>query len=153
MGKTKTPPRKKNKTAGAIFGMVGLVFALLVLPTTALLSVGMLPTVIAAYTGDKYFRKDKALIVGAFNLMGCTPYLLDLWTDQHTIKTALEILAVPNNIIIMYAAAAIGYAFDMMISNFIASFLRSKKQRRLKTIEKLQIELTDRWGSAVKGEK
>jgi hypothetical protein len=147
--------RKKNKTPigwqGQIFSIFGLLMAVVVMPTTAMLSIGMLPTFVALFV-DRSRAKTKAITVGALNLAGCMPFLLQLWTHGHSFQQAMEIVSDPRAVVVMYAAAGIGYIIDWVLTSFVAGLLYQRGESRRKEILKTQEELIKRWGREVTGE-
>jgi len=143
--------KKKAKSGGfkkQILSAAGLLMAIVFLPTTFMLSIAMLPTLAAAFV-DRSKRKSKAITVGAMNLSGAVPFLLDLWTKGHNFEQAIEIVTNPKAIVVMYAAAAIGYLIDWAMTGIIASLLLQRGKARVKAIKKRQKELVDRWGKEV----
>ena len=124
---------------------------IILLPTTILLAVGMLPTMAALFLGLRIGRKSKVITVGAFNLAGCAPYLLALWTEEHSYQAAMGFITNPSDIVIIWLAAAIGYIFDWTVTNMITAILLQKAKSRKKSIEKRQSDLAERWGEGVSG--
>lgn len=133
-----------------ILMVAALMMAVVFLPTTVLLFVGMLPTLVAAIT-DRSPRKSRAITVGAPNLAGCTPFLIEMWMEGQTIDQAVLIITEPSAIITMYSAAAAGYAIDWAMSGIVASVLYQRGLARLDEIEKRQDFLIQRWGDEVTG--
>ena len=142
--------------AGAIqkqmFVLVGLVSAVLFAPTTMIMFFGMMPT-IAANLVDKTKQKSRAISVGMMNLAGCTPFLLELWLSPapNSIDRALNIMMQPKTIIIMYVMAGAGYAIEAAVTGAVATMMQQRAASRLKTIDTMLAELTDRWGYYVDG--
>ena len=163
MAKKKTSKKNVSKNSGGkkkqnnkalkkqLFSVVGLLMAIVFLPTTFVLSISMLPT-FAAFLVDRSKRKSKAITVGAMNLAGSVPFLLELWTEGHNFERGIEIITNPQAIIVMYAAAAVGYLIDWAMTGIIASFLLQRGKARAKSIKKRQAELIERWGKEVTGE-
>jgi len=153
--KRKQSKKKNTKKDKAfkkqIFLVAGLLMGVIFLPTTFLLIVGLLPS-LAAMIAAKANMKTKALTVGAMNLAGTTPFLLQLWTQGHNFERAFEIVTDPKAIIVMYAAAAVGYLIDWAMTGIIASILLQRGKARRKAVEKRQKELVERWGKEVKGD-
>ena len=150
----KTSSKKKASKSAVkkqLFSVVGLMMAIVFLPTTFILSIAMLPTFVA-FIVDRSKRKTKAITVGAMNLAGSVPFLLELWMKGHNFEQAIEIITNPKAIIVMYAAAAVGYLIDWAMTGIIASFLLQRGKARVKAIEKRQKELIERWGEEVTGE-
>lgn len=133
-----------------IFMVVGLIMAAVFLPTTVLLLIGMLPTFVAALV-DRSRRKTRAFTVGAINLAGCTPFLLEMWMEGQTFEKAISIVLDPTAIIVMYAAAAVGYMIDWAMVGIVASVLYQRGLARQEQITKRQKELVARWGHEVTG--
>lgn len=146
--------KKRNKKfswKGQMLAAAGLLTAIVFMPTTILLMMGMIPTVVAAVI-DKTGKGTKALTVGAMNLAGCTPFLIRLWTEGHTSEMAVTLMSDPRAISVMYAGAGIGYLIDWAMSGIIGSLLIQRSESRLKEIKKQQDELVTRWGVEVTGE-
>ncbi|MGH1398069.1 MAG: hypothetical protein ACRBCT_02535 [Alphaproteobacteria bacterium] len=134
-----------------VWAVVGLLFAIFLLSTTFVLAIGMLPTIVAVFV-DTTPRKSKVLAVGAMNLAGCFPFLLELWTGGNDFERAFRLVTDPKAIIVMYAAAAAGYVISWALTGAVAAFLVQKAKMRLSAIEKRQKELVERWGKDVSGE-
>ncbi len=142
--------KKKSGWGLQIIMIFGLLAAVLFMPTTILLVVGMLPTVVAALIDRK--GGARAITVGALNLCGCVPFLMDLWTKGHTTELAVSLIKDPLTIIVMYAAAGIGYMIDWALSGIVATILVQRSTSRMEAIRKRQAELVERWGREVTGE-
>ena len=92
------------------------------------------------------------MTVGSMNLCGCLPFLLDLWTTKHTMEYAVSLITDPRTIIVMYAAAGIGYMIDWALSGIVATLMIQRSTSRLSAIRKRQEEMIVRWGPEVAGE-
>lgn len=147
--------KKRKKKAldwkGQILFIFILLAALAALPTTVMLFFGMLPTAVAAFI-DRTAEKTRVLTVGAMNLAGCAPFVLQLWTSAHTMESAVMIITDPRTIIVMYCAAGIGYMIDWTVSGLVAAFMVSRAVSRREQIVKRQGEMAERWGREVTGE-
>ena len=150
MAKKDKDKKKKSGWGLQIMMIFGLLAAVLFMPTTILLVVGMLPTVVAALIDRK--GGARAITVGALNLCGCIPFLMDLWTKGHTTELAVSLITDPLTIIVMYAAAGIGYMIDWALSGIVATILVQRSTSRMEAIRKRQAELVERWGKEVTGE-
>lgn len=157
MGKKKEEEKKTVKKAGRrggkkrILGGMGLIMALVFMPTTVFLFLAMLPTIVAGVI-DRTGKGTMALTVGSMNLAGTTPFLLDLWTSGHTIPDALELISDPRTVIVIYCAAGMGYLIDWVLSGMVAAIMVQHAGLRLKSIKKRQADLVERWGREVTGE-
>lgn len=140
---------KKNRSNRIILPIVVVVIAVFHV-SSILLFVGMLPTIVAALV-ERSRKKTRALTVGAMNLAGCMPYLLELWRGGHSIEKALAIVTDPKTITVMYIAALIGYSIDWAISKIVSGYLYQKGLAREKAISDRQANLVERWGEEVTG--
>src|SRR5688572_18757538 len=102
-----------------------VLLAVVFLPTTVLMMVGMLPTVMASLL-DKTSGKMKTLTVGAMNMAGCAPFIIKLWMGDHTLKVAMGYIAQPEVIIVIYLAAAIGYLVDWAVTGIVIGIMSQK---------------------------
>lgn len=152
MAKAKKQARRKMSWQDRVFAVAGLMLAVVFLPTTILLFIGMLPTLVAAAFTEGKGRGTRALAVGAMNLAGCSPFMIHLWTKGHHIDQTWQLLADPRTIVVIYAAAAIGYVIDWAVTGIVATLVFQKSEQRLKDIKKRQKKLVERWGFEITGE-
>lgn len=146
---------RKNRKAlgwrGQVLLIAAMIAAVVFLPTTMILLVGMIPTVVAVLV-DRTRERVKGMTVGAMNLAGCFPFIMDLWTSGHTPENAAQIAFQPLAITVMYAAAGLGYMIEWAMTGIVATFLTQKAIRRLQDIGVQQENLAARWGREVTGE-
>lgn len=146
--------KKKKNTLGfkaQIFLILGLIMAAVFLPTTFLLIVGMIPTPFALFV-DRTKGKSKVITVGAMNLAGCSPFVFELWTIDHSFPKSFEIVTDPYAIIVMWSAALVGYVVNWAMTGIVSVSLYQRGLARQKAIVKRQKELVDRWGKEVTGD-
>lgn len=151
--KTKGKKSSNNKGLGVkarLFLIVGVLLALVFLPTTMLLFFGMIPSLVAAFVSVRG-RGARASTVTAMNLAGCVPYIFKLWSTSNDFEASIDILTSSNALMIIYTAAAFGYLIDWVVTGLVSSFLYQKGIARMKTIKKRQEELAERWGDGVGG--
>ena len=157
MSKKPTAKRpRSHRSKSAVFQRnmfigLGLIMAVVFLPSTFLLSISMLPTYVAALV-DKGKRRTKAVTVGAMNLAGTLPFLLELWMQGHNFDKAFSITMDASAIVVIYSAAAVGYVIDWVMTGVVSKFLLQRGKSRIKGIEKRQEELVERWGKEVTGD-
>ncbi len=147
----KKKPSKTKSLKATVFLVFGLLAGIVLLPTTVLLAVAMLPTFVAAFV-DKEKGKTKAITVGAMNLAGSMPFLLELWFEDHSFEHAFSFVMDPMVIIIIYSTAVIGYLIDWGVTKIVSLFLLQRGKARVKAIDKRQKELVERWGKEVSGD-
>lgn len=143
--------KKKGMSWGLRLLMVmSVIMAAVFLPSSFLLFVGLLPTVVAFFV-DSGKKKIKVVTVGAMNIAGCVPFLMELWTSDHTLQKSFAIILDPMAIVVIYSAALIGYILDWLVSIMVANYLYQRGQARLKAIAEEQREMIERWGQEVTG--
>ena len=132
----------------AVLSVAGLLMSMVFLPTTVLLVIGLLPTFAAFFLRNPM----KILCVGAINLAGASPFLLELWKSGHTIDISLQLIMDPKNIVVVYCAAAAGYIIDWVVTTIVSTYKVQTGKARVASIKKEQKKLVERWGKEVTGD-
>lgn len=122
--------------------------AVVLLPSAMLLSAAMLPTLVA-WIVDGNPRKQLAATVGGLNFAGALYFLARLWTWQHDVATALELLGDVYGWLIAYGAAAAGYGVYYATPSLTARVAELRAQRRLSRVERAMQDLVEEWGEPV----
>lgn len=156
MGKKKRKNKSEfsqlQKSSNApVFMAAGVLLGMVFLPTTLLLLVAMIPTAVVLLT-DRSKRKTKAITVGAMNVAGTLPFILELWAHGHSFEKSFGIVTDLKAMIIIYAAAAVGYLIDWAMTGIVAGILVQRGHARMKAIRKRQKALVERWGAEVRGD-
>ncbi len=133
-----------------IFLMLFLVSAILFLPSTIVFFFGMMPSW-ATLASDRSYGKLKSLSVGMLNFAGVSYVLMLLWRKGHTVDVAIEVMMQAHNLIIMYLAAAIGFAVRSAMTGIVATILLEQTKARHKFVKKRLERLQERWGYEVTG--
>lgn len=146
------PQKKRRKLTWkeTVFLVLALLMAIVFLPTTLMLSIGMLPTIVCSLV-DKSKGMVRTMSVGAMNLAGCIPFVIELWSKGHTFDISFDYLVQPRTIIVMYFAAAMGYLIDWAMTGIVRSIMVEKAKSRIRDIEKRHNALIQRWGREVNG--
>lgn len=132
--------------------MVGMLLtSVAVLPTTLLIFIGMMPTVIARFT-EKTRQGTRVLTIGFMNFAGCFPFWFKLMQGGHKFDVAVGLVTDPFNIVVMYGSAVVGYLIEWGLAGFIAGLMVQKGHKRLDEIKRIQEGLTKRWGLEVAGD-
>jgi hypothetical protein len=118
------------------------------LSSLMLIFFGMLPTVVA-FIIDRSHQRANTVCVGAANVCGVFPYLLDLWLKQHSVMGALQILTDVFAIAVMYSAAAFGWLLFIAIPPIVASVLSVLAQHRVVHLRARQKKILEEWSKAV----
>lgn len=158
--KEKKPKGKKGAENGdaaeggvfkfKLFSIIAMIAAVIFYPTTLVLMVGMMPTLVA-FIVDRTRRKSKVIAVGAMNLAGCSPFILKLWMENNSIENAWSIVSDPRSIVVIYTLAVVGYMLEWALTGTIATILYQRGFARREEIDRRQIHLIDRWGQDVAG--
>ena len=146
--------KKKSKGLtwrGQVIMAFGLLAGVAALPSTVMLFIGMMPTFVCLLI-DRTAEKTRVLTVGAMNMAGCSPFIVQLWTTQNTFESSINIVTDPRTVIVMYCVAGIGYMLDWAISGIVATVMVQRAQHRIILIQKKQDEMIERWGREVTGE-
>lgn len=158
MAKKKNKEKKKKLKAsgnkmsvkGRLFMIGFILLGLALLPTTLLLGVGMLPSISAFFIGNRRNGARVSTIV-AMNAAGCIPFILKLWSVEHTFDASMAIVMDTQSMMVIYVAAAFGYMIDWSVTGFVSSYLYQKGVQRMKAIRKRQEFLISHWGDGIAG--
>jgi hypothetical protein len=148
-----TPKKKKGGKIGSV-----LIFILFILsapffmPTWTLLLIGMLPTFVALLA-DTDPQKSSTSSVGAMNIAGLTPFLIDLWIKGQTMDNTFAILREPSNWMIILGAAGIGALIVFAVPQAMASMTLARAENRLKVLKNNLEQLKTSWGPDVANTK
>lgn len=153
----KAPKDKAEKPVKGGRGMMGLVVALLAaigaivfLPTTIVVAVGMIPTAVAFFSDSS---RDKSLgpTVMFLNFAGVLPSLVRLWHDGNMVSDALDILMQPVMMLIILLPAGFGWILHAYVPMIVSSVIRRNAEARIRTLEKEQDNLIKQWGAILTG--
>ena len=148
------PPRKPaRKKRGNVWTFMLLVIpaAMVMLATTVLLLVGMIPTMVA-FVIDRDPDKPAPITVGGLNFCGCLPFAIDLWKHGGGVAQVMKLLVDPMAWLVMYGAAAVGWAFFFGIPPLVASAEIMRSERRVELLKTKKVALVKEWGPEVAGE-
>ncbi len=121
---------------------------LVVLPTTILIGVGMLPTVVA-YVIDQDPEKSAPITVGAMNFCGVMPFAIGLWQAGHTLPALMPMLRDPVTWFFMYGAAGVGWLLYYGLPPMIAGVVVMRDETRIRTLDTERRALIEEWGPDV----
>ncbi|MGR0186807.1 hypothetical protein [Azospirillum aestuarii] len=144
---------KKKKRKGSMLTLILLIIpaGLVVLPTSILFGIGMIPTIVA-YVTDRDPEKSAPITVGGLNFCGCMPYAIELWKHNHTIGAAGKIFMDPLAWLVMYGSAAIGWALYFGIPPLVANFEVMRAEKRVSALKDVKVGLVQEWGPEVAGD-
>jgi hypothetical protein len=128
-----------------------IVTAVVFLPMTILLVIGMLPTIVASIA-DRTPERLKAITVGSLNFAATFPYCIDMVTKGYSTEAAVSLITDPRAIIVMYTGALAGYIIELGLASTVAGVMVKQARVRLKKIRTEQERLVERWGREVTGD-
>lgn len=152
MSRSGRPGRKRKSSSSGMVTVllilmpVGLIF----LPTTVLLAVGMIPTVVA-YVVDRDPDKTAPMTVGGLNFAGVFTFTVSLWQAGHTMAALSRILTDPFAWLVMYGAAGLGWTLYYGIPPAVAGWIILRAESKIAQRIEEQRELIDLWGTEVNG--
>lgn len=150
-GGRSAPARQSSATKTALLTLILLLpLALIFLPTTLLLAIGMLPTVVAVII-DREPEKYAAITVAPLNFCGVLPWLIKLWRGHHTMADALASLSDPLTLMIMLGAAGAGWLLYYGIPPVVAAVITQRNNTEIKRMREHQAKLVAEWGAEVAG--
>lgn len=143
----KTTDRDNRDSSNFWITLVVLIPAgLVVMPTTVLIALGMIPTLVA-YVVDDDLNRTAPVTVGALNFCGVLPYVIELWHGPHTLTGAMAILADPVAWMVMYGAAGLGWAFHHVIPIGVANVEVNRAEAKINRLQEKRRRLIADWGT------
>jgi hypothetical protein len=124
--------------------------AAVLLPSTILLCVLMMPT-LCAWIVDRVPGRSLALSIGLLNGAGSIPGMVHLWTQGHDLTSLSRVLADPYVWFVAYLAAGAAWLIFMMLPPVLRRYYAFSTQSRLRTLNKRQDKLREEWGDEVAG--
>ncbi len=151
--KEKKTKEKAQKGSGSsfkarLFLVVFILLAIAFLPTSLLLLVGMLPSMLIFVFHSRRSGFRVSTVV-AMNMAGCIPFIFKLWSSDHTFEMSIEILTGRQALLVMYTSAAFGVMIDWVVTGLVSSYLYQKGVLRMKAIKKRQQVIIEQWGREV----
>lgn len=147
--KNQGAPRKPRANQSLIWTVIiAGVLAITALPTVILVFFGLLPTLVA-FIIDRSPGKSTTFCVGGMNFCGLLPWLLDLWSGSNTISAAMIIMTNPFALLVIFGAAAVGWAFYMTIPQIVVSVLTVTSQHKVSVLRTEQKSMIEEWGAEV----
>lgn len=142
------PPRRPRGKALMYFLLISVTLIAVAFPTIVVIGVGMLPA-LASWITDRTDQKYGFFCIGGLNFAGTFPYLMDLWSGNHNITGALNIITDVFALAVMYGSAMSGWIIYTVIPPVITSFMTVLTERRLSALRANQRRIVDEWGDEV----
>ena len=122
--------------------------AIISLPTLIVFIPGMLPTGVARIC-DRTKQRYATLCVGGLNICGVFPFIMKLWTDNHSIAAATNTISDLFALLVMYSAASFGWLIFLAVPPVVSTFLEVLAQRRINILRGKQQSTAEEWGPEV----
>ena len=122
--------------------------AIISLPTLIIFIPGMLPTGVARIC-DRTKQKYATLCVGGLNICGVFPFIMKLWSDNHSIAAATNTISDLFALLVMYSAASFGWLIFLAVPPVVSTFLDVLAQRRVNILRGRQQITVEDWGPEV----
>lgn len=139
---------KTNKGKVFLYIMLAIPIGLMMVPTAIVLMFALLPSAVA-FIMERSKGWYGGVCVGALNLAGASPYLVDLWFDGHTIEAAFAIITDVFAILVIYGCAAFGWAIYSATPSLVSAYMTMTAGRRITALKTQQKELVLKWGPDV----
>lgn len=140
-------PRRRGKF-WLYFLLISVTMIAVAFPTIVVVGVAMLPAM-ASWVTDRTDQKYGFFCIGGLNFAGMFPYLMDLWSGNHNITGALNIVTDVFALAVIYGAAMAGWLVYTVIPPVITSFMTVLTERRLSALRANQRRIIDEWGDEV----
>jgi hypothetical protein len=116
------------------------------LPTSMVLAVGMLPSILL-FLFDRTAGRPLTLTIGMLNLAGVLPALYELWKTSHSIPGAKAVLAEPGLWMFGIVASGIGVVIYLFMPPVMLAYYRVTTRNRVALLRDRQSKLVQDWGS------
>lgn len=124
--------------------------ALVFLPTTAVLTVGMIPTLVA-FVVDSNPRRYLTITVGGLNLIGSLYFLRQLWSLGQSLSDVPIVLGNSYGWLTALVGAAFGWLLFLGMPFIIRHVAAAEARIRLYSLRRDQEKLIQDWGQQVTG--
>ena len=141
-------PAPRRSKFWLYFLLISVTLIAVALPTIIVIGVGMIFSITSFFT-DRTDQKYGFFCISSLNFAGLFPYLMDLWSGNHNMAGALDIITDVFALAVMYGSAAGGWIIYNVIPPVITSFMTVLTERRLSALRSNQRRIIDEWGDEV----
>lgn len=139
--------RSKLKVILYIFSFMLLIVTLSF--GAVLFTLGMLPSFVASYV-DGSDDRNHFRVVAACNFAGVLPFIVDLFRKgEITSDSVYSVLFTPYVWLVMYGAAAFGWALVWLFPRAVHFVLQIVQKSSANGLREKQQQIVDEWGSEV----
>lgn len=141
---------EKSTVFGLVIGVILAVLAVMLLPTTIIIVIGLIPSAVAFFV-DSSRERLLGSTVFALNLAGVFPAILRLWKSGHHMDNAIAIITQPSVLMMILVPSGIGWLLYIYTPHFVSKIIRKRAEGRMRSLEKSQKELIEQWSPSVTG--
>lgn len=118
------------------------------LPTAIIVMFAMLPSLVAFFL-DRDVKKSMTFCIGALNVAGTVPVVMELWSKWNTVSGALALIASAGPWLYAWGGAIAGWLLCMMVPPMAALMMRNNLNARMSELEEQGTKLEQWWGPEV----
>jgi hypothetical protein len=149
-GAAPAAPQAPKKRGPWLYICLVMPVALLLLPSTLVLLVAMVPTM-AARVVDPAPGRQLTITVGSLNFAGALWFMHDLWSAGQSFSAIMPTLSDMIGWLAALVGAGMGWAIYSLMPIVTRSIATTKSNLRLRSVRKSQEELVEEWGDPVRG--
>ena len=142
------PAPKKRKPW--LYICLAILPAVALLPSTIVLAVAMVPTMVARVV-DPAPGRQLTITVGSLNFAGALWFMSDLWSAGQSFSAIMPTLSDMIGWLAALVGAGMGWAIYSLMPIFSRSIATTKSNLRLSRVRKSQEALVEEWGEPVRG--
>jgi len=146
---TAAPPAPK-KRGPWLYIALAMPLALVLLPSTIVLMVAMIPTLVARIV-DPAPGRQLTITVGSLNFAGSLWFLHNLWQAGQGFSEIVPTLGDMMGWLAALLGAGMGWAIYSLMPILSRSIATTKSNLRLRGLRKRQEDLVEQWGDPVRG--
>lgn len=117
---------------------------------TSLVACGLLPSLVL-FVLDGSEGQNTACTVGGLNVAGVAPFLPALLSREAHALPAANLLGDTTALIVMYAAAAVGWLLIALLPSLFAFLELEEIRQKRESLRRVQARLEEEWGPEVRG--
>ena len=148
--KTAAAPAAPKKRGKWLYICLAMPIALVLLPSTLVMIVAMVPTLVARIV-DPAPGRQLTITVGSLNFAGALWFMHDLWSAGQEFSAIVPTLSDMIGWLAALVGAGMGWAIYSLMPIVSRSIATTKSNLRLGRVRKSQEELVEQWGDPVRG--
>jgi len=150
-GSASKPRRNRVQMPVLLLLGFGMAAAAVAAPAaTSLVACGLLPSLVL-FVLDGSEGQTTACTVGSLNVAGVVPFLPALLFREAHALPAANLLGDTTALIVMYAAAAVGWLLIALLPSLFAFLELEETRQKRESLRRVQTRLEEEWGPEVRG--